>query len=142
MAASKTLVTVYPERLYQLGHGPSGGVYVYILRLATKVDTRAKMYLSNDLVKVRTGNLRSSQAPPIVTSEAAGAVRAIIQNTASYALVVHEGSRPHQIVPRSKKVLTGWVYDGAPVFTPRVNHPGTTGRPWLRRALTDVMATA
>lgn len=137
---SGTQVEFYRERLYALGAGPSGPIYRYVLMVSMKVDARAKMYLSNDLVKVRTGNLRSSQAPPILTN-AGTRIIAVLQNTASYSLIVHEGSRPHDILPKRRLVLTGWQYEGAPVFTRRVHHPGTKARPFLRNALVEVFTT-
>lgn len=51
-----------------------------------------------------------------------------------YAMHVHEGTRPHVIKPRRKKVLS-WKGPEGRVFASSVNHPGTPARPWLRNAL-------
>lgn len=131
-------VTLYREALIGLGR-PGGGVYTHWLKLMAKVDRKAKMFLSNDMVNVRTGNLRSSQQVPTV--QILGTVlsgQAV--NIAKYARFVHDGTRPHAINATNKNVLTGWTFAGAPVFTPSVWHPGTQARPWLRRALTETMA--
>ena len=63
-----------------------------------------------------------------------------------YALFVHEGTRPHPIRPvRASALAFYWEKVGAFVFFPpwgrppgQVNHPGTTGQPFLRDAL-DVL---
>jgi hypothetical protein len=135
-----TQIEFYQERLYALGLGPSGPIFRYVLTVSLKVDARAKLFLSNDLVNVRTGNLRSSQAPPVLTN-AGTRIIAVLQNTASYSLIVHEGSRPHEILPVRRKALAGWQFEGAPVFARRVHHPGTKARPFLRNALVEVFAT-
>jgi hypothetical protein len=138
--AARTQIEFYRERLYALGHGPSGPIYRYVVMVSMKVDARTKLALSNDMVNVRTGNLRSSQAPPIVTNTDTRIV-AVLQNTASYSLAVHDGTRPHDIHPVRRTVLTGWQYQGAPVFARRVHHPGTKARPFLRRSLVEVFAS-
>lgn len=94
--------------------------------------TRAKITSPVD-----SGALRSSHlAEPIkvsgdkVTTEisATGGARQ------EYAMHVHEGTRPHVIKPRRKKVLS-WKGPEGRVFASSVNHPGTPARPWLRNAL-------
>lgn len=55
-----------------------------------------------------------------------------------YAMAVHEGTRPHVIKPRRKKVLS-WKGAEGRVFATAVNHPGSAPRPWLLNA---VKATA
>jgi hypothetical protein len=139
--ASRTQIEVYRERIYALAQGPSGPIYTHVLALCMKIDARAKLYLSNDLVNVRTGNLRSSQAPPVLTNPGTRII-AVIQNNAAYAIYVHEGTRPHEIRPNQRKVLTGWQFEGAPVFAKRVHHPGTKARPFLRMAVVEVFAAS
>ena len=50
-----------------------------------------------------------------------------------YAVFVHEGSKPHDIVARNKQVLR-FVSRGNMVFTKRVHHPGTSPDPFLYAA--------
>lgn len=61
-----------------------------------------------------------------------------------YALSVHDGSRPHDIVPRRVGALR-FMIGGRVVFTRRVHHPGTRGYAFLELALElragDVEAT-
>lgn len=67
-------------------------------------------------------------------------------NTANYAIPVHQGSRPHDIVPRRAKVLRWPVKGsarlsgaaksgGAVIFARRVHHPGNKPNPWIIRGL-------
>ena len=52
---------------------------------------------------------------------------------APHARFVHDGARPHVIVPRKRKVLR-WPGGAQFIFARRVNHPGYSGDAWLRRA--------
>lgn len=131
-------VSLARESFVQLGRPPVGPIYTHWLRLITTVDRKAKLFLSNDMVHVRTGNLRSSQQPPTVRVEGTDIIAEAV-NSARYASYVHDGTKPHDIMARRAQVLTGWVYHGSPVFTPIVHHPGTAGRPWLKRALTEAI---
>jgi hypothetical protein len=56
--------------------------------------------------------------------------------SAPYAVYVHEGTRPHEITPRQSPVLAfPSRSSGMTVFTTRVNHPGTRADPFLWNAL-------
>jgi hypothetical protein len=52
---------------------------------------------------------------------------------APHARFVHDGSRPHVIRPRERKLLR-WPVPGGYAFARQVNHPGYKGDPWLARA--------
>jgi hypothetical protein len=62
-----------------------------------------------------------------------------------YALVVHEGARPHPIVRGSKKLRFFWPEKSSPtarevrmgmlMFFNQVNHPGMRGTPYLTTPL-------
>lgn len=55
------------------------------------------------------------------------------ESDAPYALWVHDGTRPHLILPRAKKALR-WVKNGKFVFAKKVWHPGTKPDPFLYEA--------
>ncbi len=57
---------------------------------------------------------------------------------APYARFVHDGSRPHVILPKDKRTLR-WPVPGGFAFAKRVNHPGYSGDAWLRRAATQAL---
>lgn len=133
------VLTVDPAALMALAR-PGQPLHLHFVRVLTMVDARAKLYLTNDMARVRTGNLRSSFTPPVVR-EVAGQITGTLENIASYAEAVHEGSRPHEIRGRRspRKLLKFPGPSGAPVFTHVVHHPGTHARPFLRKALDDVI---
>lgn len=76
-------------------------------------------------------------------------IDAIIKNKAltgqvivkrNYGIFVHEGTRPHIIVPKFKKVLawrpkTGGKRGKNFVFAKLVHHPGTKANPFLAKAV-------
>lgn len=50
---------------------------------------------------------------------------------APYTKFVHDGTRPHVIKPRNKRMLR-WPTGGAGfIFARQVNHPGYKGDPWF-----------
>lgn len=98
-------------------------------------------------VPVKTGNLgRSIQEDPL---QVVGmTVRTGVTATADYAAMVHDGTRPHIIRPRSTGM--GPHPEGAPgalkfqiggrtIFARSVRHPGTKPRPFLKNAMDEVM---
>jgi HK97 gp10 family phage protein len=52
-----------------------------------------------------------------------------------YGVYVHEGTRPHVIMPRSKKAL---FWRGASHPVRKVRHPGTRANPFLTNALNQL----
>jgi hypothetical protein len=76
----------------------------------------------------RTGNLgRTIRIGRVSASEAETIAGA------SYAIYVHEGTRPHVIVPRKAKALA-WKGTGGKVrFAKRIRHPGTKANPFMLR---------
>lgn len=132
-------VVIHHQALIDLGRPPNGPVYRRWLQIMARIDATAKRKLSNDMVHVRTGNLRSSQQMPVVVLVGSRIIGSAV-NRATYAAAVHEGTVAHDIFPRKADgFLTGWTYNSAPVFTPVVHHPGTAGRPWLRDSLVEVI---
>jgi hypothetical protein len=76
---------------------------------------------------VRTGNLRRT----ITSRVEQGGDRGVIGTNASYARPVHEGSRPHTIVPVRAKALF-WKGASHPVRI--VRHPGNKPNKFFERA--------
>lgn len=74
------------------------------------------------------GNLRQS----IKSSMRGKAVGEVVVG-AEYALYVHEGTRPHEIRPVSKKALAN--RRTGQFFGRLVRHPGTKANPFLQRAV-------
>jgi hypothetical protein len=85
---------------------------------------------------VRDGVLRASHSMTMRVQRTYVAGR--VEVGASYATMVHDGTRPHIIRPRTKKVLRFyWKRKGKIVYSRQVRHPGTRPRPWLYRALLE-----
>lgn len=98
-----------------------------LMRRATNVQTGARA-----LVRKRT---RATERSITKRLDVRGGVPvAIIQATTEYAFFEHEGTSPHTIRPRSRKVLR-FPGRGGVVFTTVVHHPGTTGSKFLAKAL-------
>lgn len=57
---------------------------------------------------------------------------------APHARFVHDGTRPHVILPDKKRVLR-WPVPGGFAFAKSVNHPGYKGDAWLRRAAREAL---
>lgn len=82
---------------------------------------------------VDTGHLkRSNQQLPTTVSGLR--VSGGVENTANYALAIHEGTPPRTITPRNGKALA-FEYRGRTVVVKHVKHPGTRPFPFLRDAL-------
>lgn len=96
-----------------------------------KHDTIARAQV---LVPVDTGNLKNS----IGADDDPDRLGWVAGPTAEYGAAVEYGTRPHEIRPRNARVLH-WVdpKTGQDVFRPRVMHPGTRPRPYMRPAFTQ-----
>lgn len=62
-----------------------------------------------------------------------------VSSNVDYAPMVHDGTRPHIIRPRTKQALK-FTIGGQVVFAKVVHHPGTRARPFLDRALAEETA--
>lgn len=76
---------------------------------------------------VKKGTLRRS----ITSRVEQGGNRGVIGTNLGYAVIVHEGSRPHVITPRRAKAL---YWRGARHPVRRVRHPGTRANRFFPRA--------
>jgi hypothetical protein len=81
---------------------------------------------------VDTGRLRSSIGGRITTR--LDAVHGEVSTNVKYALLVHNGTKPHEIRPKAAKALRFKVGSRI-VYARRVHHPGTKARPFLTDAL-------
>lgn len=77
-----------------------------------------------------TGNMQNK------TTVNANGLVATARAATDYASFVREGTRPHVIRARRKKVLSFyWPVASRQMFLPRVNHPGTRGNSWWDNAI-------
>ncbi len=80
------------------------------------------------IVPWKTGNLVQSFGTGIVLGRLIGK----ITPTAKYAVMVHEGTRPHVITPKDKKAL---FWKGAAHPMKSVKHPGTKPNKFMPKIL-------
>jgi hypothetical protein len=80
----------------------------------------------------RSGNLEKSVEHKYLENPLTGFV---FLNTlaAPYAIYVHEGTKPHAIFPKNRKMLR-WVSGDSFIFAKEVHHPGTEADPFLHGA--------
>lgn len=98
------------------------------LQKATKDAGKFILSAEKSEVPIKTGQLRRSitlEYKPITAS---------IYPTVKYAVPVHEGSRPHVILPTKSKVLrfrvgNKWIY------ARKVNHPGNKPNKFVERTV-------
>ena len=110
--------------------GSSSPVRRDLQRRLNRVQALAKRYVGH-----RTGLLRNAIKTRIYT--AGGILIGEVFANVRYALMHHEGTRPHIIVPQRAEMLRFKV-GGKIVYAQRVQHPGTKPNPYLRRALREV----
>ena len=128
MAAVRARLVIDQSQMRAVLTGPESAAFRLVDRAVRQTLAQAKINTPVD-----TGQLRNShKAQPVriqgskitATIEASGSAQQ------EYALAVHEGSRPHVIRPRRKKVLS-WKGPEGRVFASEVHHPGAKARPWL-----------
>lgn len=105
------------------------------LRLAVKDSTEkvAEYARENHRFTSRSGNLERAVDTRFSNHGLVGTVF-LNKNRAPYGPFVHEGTPPHEIVPKTRKALR-WVGGNDFVFAKHVNHPGTKADPFLYEAL-------
>jgi len=125
MAMSKTTVVFRPRAMNHLLNDPYGPVGRYLFARG-----RAIMAGAKNQVGVKTGRLKASIHMRQERAPFGQVLR--VGSPLSYALMHHEGTRPHIITPDRAKVLR-FTSGGRVIYTHAVKHPGT--RP--NRYLTD-----
>lgn len=129
--------------------------------------TRRVLNRAEVLSPVDTGNMRAGHSMTMRVTRTT--VTGRVEVAADYAEFVHDGTKAHDIRPRSAKALAfNWTkHGGVRTIVPRsglgkgptglrktkrgvilyiskgfVRHPGTKARPWLARALHEVAPPA
>jgi hypothetical protein len=120
-------IRVDPAALRRYTRSAGGPVVADITRRATNVQTDARRR-----VQKRTRATERSIVKRVVV-EGRGVVGYVVTDS-PIAGYLHDGTAPHVIRPRVKKVLR-FPAGGTIVFAMHVNHPGTEGSQFLVRAL-------
>lgn len=116
-------VYFYPGALERLLNHPDGPVGKHLARKGRLIQAAAKRQ-----VGVRTGALRASIHMRHLRDARGQYVK--VGSNKRYALLHHEGSRPHMIFPQRAQVLR-FVTRGRLVFAHAVRHPGTKANKYL-----------
>lgn len=80
--------------------------------------------------KTRSGNMERSGVETAVEDSRA---EIFLSPAVPYGVFLHEGTKAHNIVPRSKKALR-WVNGNEFIFAKKVRHPGIKADPFLYSA--------
>lgn len=131
-----------PVELAQVINGPTGPVMRHLLNRAEIVRQGAKRrvgYSKPDPLGrpyPKANHLRDTIVKRMgrVGSEAA----ILIGSDDPVALIHHEGTVPHVIVPKRAPRLVFMGRDGTVVYARRVNHPGTKPNRYLTDSLEDL----
>lgn len=135
MATARARLVIDQSQMRAVLTGPQSDAVRLVNRAQNMTLNQAKTNSPFD-----SGQLRNShKAEPVVVrgSRVEGRVSASGGAGQEYALPVHEGSAPHVIRPRRKKMLS-WKGPEGRVFASSVNHPGAKPRPWLFNATRQV----
>lgn len=112
-------------------NNPSGMVGRYIAKKGKEVEIAAKAQ-----VGVRTGALRASIHMRHMRDSRRQYV--MVGSRLNYALLHHEGSKPHMIAASNAKMLR-FVKSGTVVYAHSVMHPGTKANKYLTDNLKRVL---
>ena len=118
-----TTVIIRKAELDFMLNNPSGEVGRYLAKKGKIVQAAAKAQ-----VGVRTGALRASIHMRHLRDSRGQYIK--IGSALNYALLHHEGSKPHLIVPNRATVLR-FVNGGRVVYAHAVMHPGTKANRYL-----------
>lgn len=121
--------------LQRLLESEAGPVVLHLAQLATRVQEAAKANIKRGDPPREDSHLQDTVVKRFIRDKAGPAVW--VGSEHPRALMYHEGTRPHVILPRNAKVLAFDV-GGTTVFAAKVNHPGTPATKWLARALESV----
>jgi hypothetical protein len=109
-------------------HTPAGGLWKDLERRSTMA-----MYGAKAQVGVRTGALRKSLYKTHTADSRGQTV--IMGSNLSYALLHHNGSKPHFIAPKDEGGVLVFRSGSKIIRSQRVLHPGTRPNPYLSRQL-------
>lgn len=125
--AQTTIVFRDPELDYLL-KSTSGMVGKHIDRLGKLVEAAAKIQ-----VGMKTGALKMSIHTRMSTGTRGPEVR--IGSDLSYALLHHQGTKPHLIMPKRAGGMLRFSAGGRIIYTRKVMHPGTRPNHYLTDSL-------
>jgi hypothetical protein len=121
------------EALANYLRSPAGSVGRMMIGLAERVQSGARAQVGK-----KSHNLEHSIVKRIEQSTTG--ILVLVGSSLSYALLHHEGTRPHEIRPVKASVLA-FEINGQMVFASVVQHPGTKPNHYLTDPLNQVVAS-
>jgi hypothetical protein len=130
-SAANPVVVLNAVEVSKILRGPTGMVMRDLIKRAERVQLAAQRQIPLGHIHAGptqyskgVGNLRYSLRKRIVPGGSSGSPTVLVGTDVPYAIFVHQGTRPHIIRPRTKKVLV--FYIGSQKIVARtVHHPGT-----------------
>lgn len=126
-------VVVNGAALATLLKGQNGPVYSDMIRRAQLVQDAAKKQIRMGRVRSGSGsagtNLRNTVIKRVVKH--GDGIALIVGSYSPIALLHHNGTRPHVILPKRAKILAFPASSGGVIFARKVNHPGTKPNRYL-----------
>jgi len=117
--------------IYDVTEGPKSVTIGEARRLGKEIVTRSKVY-----VGVKTGRLRNKISYSV--KRTSSGFETIVVADTHYALMHHEGTRPHRVTSNNARVMR-FKSGGRVVYARRVFHPGTRPNPFLVRAMREAV---
>lgn len=111
-------------------NGPNGSVAKFFTKRLVQATAQARRE-----APVKTGELRSKIDWKI--GKDGRGLFGVLRAYAAHAVPVHQGTRPHVILPKRGRFLR-FTSGGRVVYAKKVNHPGTKANPFLVRAVRKV----
>ncbi len=129
------------ERLDAMPEKLRAALFRKVSELALRLEAKVKQKLTNDVLNVRTGNLRRSIQNKVEQSASAVIGRVYSAGDVKYAAIHEFGgqTKAHIIEAVNGKALA-FQMNGKQVFARRVNHPGSKipERSFLRSSLSEM----
>ncbi len=132
MAGEAPGFTPNPLGIFTVTRSPDGmvGRSIYARALTVLAASKAVCPRSNKSSGVHLADTIHATLP---VADGLGVI-CYVKTDSPIGIFVHEGTRPHEIVPRRARVLA-FTVGGEKVFATRVSHPGTRARPFLTSVL-------
>lgn len=114
------------------------GTLPQVLQPLASRATRTAKQVASERTERHTGRYEGGFRSRVERASAPAVARIVTENTAPYADIIEEGSRPHIIRPRRAGGVLRFKVRGGVVFARRAFHPGTKPRHVIATALRRV----
>jgi len=131
-------VKLNPVAMHELLEGSAGPVMRDAFEHGVRIKEMAAAKIRPSRIRGGRGGDSTSlrDSGHVIFARAGGETCVVVTFQKPYATFVHEGTRPHIIMPKKQggMLVFYWPQAGKTVFLRRVNHPGTQGQHYLTDA--------